>query len=111
MKKLFLLLLSVLLFVEISSQTLCEEVADAESSDDCRMHPTNIDNVHCCYVPDEDEDSKCWELTDDEYENIKRYIKFAKHYYSMDKLRIKCSANILSSSSLLILISLIGLLF
>ena len=63
-----------------------------------------------CYVPDEDEQAKCWELTDDEYENIKRFVSFSKQHYAMSKLRIKCSSNILSSS-LFILFSLFGLLF
>ena len=67
--------------------------------------------LHCCYVPDEDEATKCWQLTDDEYENIGRYISFAKQYYEMPKLRIKCSANIPIPSSLFIVFSLFGLLF
>ena len=112
MNKLFLLLLSALLFVEISSQTSCEEyTGNDESVDVCRRLPTGEDTTHWFYVPDEDEVTKCWQLTDDEYENIKRYISFAKQYYEMPKLRIKCSANILIPSSLFIVFSLFGLLF
>ena len=112
MNKLFLLLLSALLIVEISSQVICEEYTGNDVNEDvCRRLPTGEDNTHCCYVPEEDEDSKCWQLTDDEYENIKKFKSFAKQYYDMPKLRIKCSANILYPSSLFILFSLFGLLF
>ena len=110
MNKLFLLLLSALLIV-ISLQTNCEEyTGNDESVDVCRRLSTTDDNTHCCFVPDEDETTKCWQLTDDEYENIKRYISYAKQYYEMSKLRIKCSAYISFPSSLFILFSLFGLL-
>ena len=107
-----MLLLTALLIVEISSQTSCEEyTGNDESVDVCRRLATEEDNTHCCYVPDEDEATKCWQLTDDEYENIGRYISFAKQYYEMPKLRIKCSANIPIPSTLFIVFSLFGLLF
>ena len=110
MNKLYLLFLSILLFVEISSQTFCEEYTDGDvSTDICRRLQVEPDATHCCFVPDDNETS-CWQLTDDEYENIKRFKSFAKQYYNMPKLRIKCSSNILSSS-LFILFSLFGLLF
>ena len=110
MNKLYLLFLSILLFVEISSQTFCEEYPDDDASTDiCRRLQVEQNYTHCCYVPDDNE-TNCWQLTDDEYENIKRFKSFAKQYYNMPKLRIKCSSNILSSS-LFILFSLFGLLF
>lgn len=111
MNKLYLLFLSILLFVEISSQTFCEQYrGDNASTDLCRRLQVESDATHCCFVPDDNERARCWQLTDDEYENIKRFKSFAKQYYNMPKLRIKCSSNILSSS-LFILFSLFGLLF
>ena len=117
MNKVFLLLLSALLIIKINSETLCKDDSEEQINEDvCRRRKVEEDYTHCCYIK---QLNKCWQLTDDEYENIKRFKDYAKHHIdqfgeSIDgfngKLTIKCSANILSSS-LFILFSLFGLLF
>ena len=123
MNKVFLLLLSALLIIKINSEeTLCKQYGekDGETSineDVCRRLKVEEDYTHCCYIK---QLNKCLQLTDDEYENIKRFKDYAKNHMSEilgsepegwnGKLTIKCSANILSSS-LFILFSLFGLLF
>ena len=118
MNKVFLLLLSALLVIKISSQDLCEEISGNNVDEDvCRRLRVQTDYTHCCYIK---QLNRCWQLTDDEYENIKRFKDYAKNHITEfvssaegwnGKLTIKCSANILSSSSLFILFSLFGLLF
>ena len=100
-------LLLILIICEVKTQTLCES-SNGESEEDCMYRSTNTDATHCCYVPDDDEVT-CWELTDDEYDNIKRFKDFSKQLYSMDSLSIKCSNQALTFS-LLCLISLVLLL-
>ena len=118
MSKVFLLLLSALLVIKISCQTdLCTQYSENDVDEDvCRRLKVEKDYTHCCYIK---QLNKCWQLTDDEYENIKRFKDYAKNHINQfpsgvtdwnGKLTIKCSANILSSS-LLILFSLFGLLF
>ena len=117
MNKVFLLLLSALLIIKTNSETLCKDYNETQINEDvCRRLKVQEDYTHCCYIK---QLNKCWQLTDDEYENIKRFKDYAKHHIDQfeesndgwnGKLTIKCSANILSSS-LFILFSLFGLLF
>ena len=113
-------MLSALLVIKISCQSddLCTLYSGNDVDEDvCRRLKVEKDYTHCCYIK---QLNKCWQLTDDEYENIKRFKDYAKNHMSEilgrepegwnGKLTIKCSANILSSS-LLILFSLFGLLF
>ena len=88
MKNAFTALVLILIIYEVKTQTICED-ARGESEDDCRMYPTTIDSTHCCYIPEDDE-KPCWELSDDEYENIKRFKDFSKQFYNMGDLTIKC---------------------
>ena len=100
-------LLLILIICEVRTQTLCES-SDGESEDDCIYRSTSTDATHCCYVPEDDEVT-CWELTDNEYDNIKRFKDYSKQLYGMDSLTIKCSNQALTIS-LLCLISLLLLL-
>ena len=84
--------------------TLCEE-HDGTSEDDCRMYPTQEDYTHCCYV-EMNGGSKCSQLTDDQYENIKRYKNFLKSQGNTD-VKIKCSGEFLAYS----LFALLAFLF
>ena len=106
MKNAFTALVLFLIIYEVKTQIVCEQVTQASEDDDCRIHPTQQNSTHCCYVPD-DAETPCWELTDDEYENIKKFKSFAKQYYGdMPDLSIKCSNQALTISllSLILLI-------
>ena len=107
MKNVFTVLVLILIIYEFETQNLCED-SNGQDEDDCRVRPTEMDFTHCCYVPEDDEVT-CWQLSDDEYENIKKFKSAAKQNYSMTELTIKCSNQALTIS-LLCLISFIILL-
>ena len=108
MKNSFTALVLILIIYEVRTQTLCES-SNGASEDDCIYRPTQVDSTHCCYVP-EDNENTCWELTDDEYENIKRFKSFSKQYYEMDKLSIKCSNQTLTISLLCLILFIISII-
>ena len=119
MKKILLVLLMALLKVKFSSQVQCLGIdsnsnSNSLSEDYCRTLRVEVDYTHCCYVKYRDSNNNerkdCWQLTDDAYENIKRFKDYTKQQGTYSKLTIKCSANFISSS-LFILFSLFGLLF
>ena len=72
--------------------------------DVCRMYPTPENYSHCCYF-ESDTYTGCWPLSDDQYENVKRYKNYMKQTYS--NLKIKCSGEFLTYS----LFALLALLF
>ena len=83
--------------------TVCEDVT-GNDEDICRMYPTQAYYTHCCYV-EMNGSGKCRQLSDDQYENIKRYKDFLKSQGNTD-IKIKCSGEFLTYS-LLALLSLI----
>ena len=113
--KTFQLLIFSLLIIELSTQNsgyTCEGANKDKnftpSEDSCMVLSTSEDNTHCCYVI-YDTDSECWELSDDEYENIKRFKEVASNRPEWtdniaQKVKIKCSSNFIANSLLLILI-------
>ena len=118
MNKAFLIILVALSIISVNSefhrcldynfvQNLGVE-AEAADTDDlvdyCRVLSTSTDKTHCCYVKEkigETEKRYCTEISDDAYENIKRYKKFMKN--SRDKFKIKCGSEYLSYSLLVLL--------
>ena len=71
----------------------------------CRIRTTQKDKTHCCYVQSEKIDGKCMGLTDDQYENIGRYINFLKNDDS--GIKIRCSSEYLTYSLFALLALLI----
>ena len=116
MNKVILLLLFAISIVGINSEfKLCEEVSSSElegydDDDDrgeyCRIHSTNPDFTHCCYIEGDNlpNGNKCYEINDDAYENIKRYKSFLKQTYS--GIKIKCSSQFLTYSLFALLVLL-----
>ena len=109
MNKAFQFILFAILFIAIKSDfDMCEEGnTSSADADYCRIRSTNQNHTHCCYIESTTK-TGCKELTDDEYENIKRYVKFLKN--SNDKVKIKCSGEF-KSLTLFSLLSLFVLLF
>ena len=115
MNKALLLLIFAFSIVGINSEfDLCTSVSSSsldsiEDDDDrgefCRIHSTNQDFTHCCYLEADNLDSQCIEINDDAYENIKKYKDFLKNTYS--GVKIKCSSEFLTYS----LFALLALLF
>ena len=113
MNKAFFIILVALTIIAVNSEfDLCQDFSfdnlgttDTDDlADYCRVLSTSIDKTHCCYV-EEDDKSYCREISDDAYENIKRFKKYKKNEFNHYK--IKCSSEYLSYS----LLALIALLF
>ena len=65
------------------------------------LTPTGTGNTHCCYMETSDQSNQvngCVELTDDEYENIGRYIKYLESRGNDYDVDINCSSKFLSLS-------------
>ena len=71
--------------------------------DECIYLTTATNYTHCCLL-EADNESKCYQLTDDEFENIKNFKSYLKNTYS--NVKIKCSADYLSFALLAFLIIL-----
>jgi len=113
MNKAFFIILVALTIIAVKSEfDLCQDFSfdklgttDTDYlADYCRVLSTSVDKTHCCYVED-DNGQSCQEISDDAYENIKRYKKFKKNTSS--HFKIKCSSEYLSYS----LLALLALLF
>ena len=63
----------------------------------CILLGTSEDRTHCCYYTDASE-SKCIQITDDQYENIVRFKKFLRDESGDSDINIDCSSKFLSFS-------------
>ena len=113
MNKAFLIILVSLSIIAVNSEFhLCGDFnfkgvqsSDTDDLEDyCRILSTSTDKTHCCYVREND-DHYCREISDDAYENIKRFKQFKKN--TIENYKIKCSSEYLSYS----LLALLALLF
>ena len=109
MKKAFQIVMLAILLITIKSEfDLCEHAGGAEIDEDlCRLRTTDPDYTHCCYM-ELDGTGYCKQITDDAYDNIKRYKDYLKNKYN--KVKIKCSSEF-KSLTLFSLFSLIALIF
>ena len=95
MKKAFLIILVALTFIAVNSEFhLCSDYSFSNLGDDtdlkedyCRVLSTSTDKTHCCYLRIDNAES-CKEISDDAYENIKRYKKFLKNSGSNVKIKL-----------------------
>ena len=92
MNKLVIFLLFSFVIIGINSD--CETDGAVSGPEECWLRRLSGDQTHCCYV-EEDADTPCWSLSDDEYENIKKYKDYAENLYEME-ITIDCSAKILT---------------
>ena len=73
------------------------DAAEELDEDVCILLGTSEDRTHCCYYTDASE-SKCIQITDDQYENIVRFKKFLRDESGDDEIDIDCSSKFLSFS-------------
>ena len=73
------------------------DVMDEVDEDLCILLGTSEDRTHCCYYTDASE-SKCIQITDDQYENIVRFKKFLRDESGDSDINIDCSSKFLSFS-------------
>ena len=107
MKKLALLSLLALIINIVNAQNLCSDYESARQHTDiefdedfCSMLvPTDTGATHCCYEEYDGAAVGCVQITDDQYENIGRYIKFLEDANENDPdidIDIDCSSKFLT---------------
>ena len=107
MKAYLQFILLAIFIIGINSVDICGEFTPTNPDEDyCRMYPTPVDYTHCCYFKSDSVEG-CQPITDDQYENIKRFKKFYQQTNSLSGLKIKCSGEFLTYS----LFALLALLF
>ena len=80
-----------------STMKYLAEVMDEVDEDLCILLGTSEDRTHCCYYTDASE-SKCIQITDDQYENIVNFKKFLRDESGDSDINIDCSSKFLSFS-------------
>ena len=82
-----------------------DQVTDKEDRINyCRIRTTTTDKTHCCYYSDSTSEY-CMEITDDQFENIKKFKNYLKNNH--DDVHIRCSSEYLTYSLFAILALLI----
>ncbi len=111
MNKVVPIVILALSFIAVKSEFGSCTSASSPSEDNCRILSTSTDKTHCCYIELNGGNGTCKELSDDAYENIKRYKDYLKNSY--EKVKIKCSSefNSLTLISLFSLLAIFALLF
>ena len=95
MNKLILLALLALCINVINGAT-CGQT-DYKDGDDCSLLQLTGEDTHCCYIDSEASGyPKCEGLTDDQYENIKKYKDYLRTKLGDDDLGIDCSSKYMS---------------
>ena len=114
MDKTFFVVLLAIIFISIKSEfDLCSTItsfpegvnSEGDKEDYCMIFSTGEDNTHCCYFRSDNLGEMCKEITDDAYENIKRYKDFLKNTDA--NIKIKCASGYLTFS----VFALLALLF
>ena len=75
--------------------------------DYCSSLKTSGEFTHCCYFESENGIKGCYQITDDQYENIIRFKKYLRDQIDDDDLGIHCSSRFISLS----LFAVLALLF
>ena len=70
--------------------------------DYCSSLKTNGDYTHCCLF-EFSSTSACYQITDDQYENIGRFKKYLRDQLGDEDLGIECSSRFISFSLLAVL--------
>ena len=99
MKAYLQIILFAIFIIGIKSVDVCSLSISNPDEDVCRMYPTSVDYTHCCYFEaDNQAYTGCTPITDDQYENIKRFKSFFKEEHGLSSLKIKCSGEFLTYS-------------
>ena len=74
-----------------------ENLEDLEGEDCARLTPTGEGMTHCCLFEISDE-IYCKEVSDDQYENMGRFVKYTEDQEANTDVDIDCSSKFLSLS-------------
>ena len=80
---------------------------DSYEEDYCSSLKTSGEFTHCCYFESKNGINGCYQITDDQYENVVRYKKYLRDQIGDDNLGIHCSSKFISLS----LFAVLALLF
>ena len=68
-----------------------------DNEDTCQLLELQNDKTHCCYIDTENSLYEgCQGLTDDQYENIKKYKDYLRYKSGDEDLGIECSSRFVS---------------
>ena len=82
-----------------TSDQLIEELEE----DYCSVLKTSGDFTHCCLFEFSNDSRQCYQITDDQYENIGRFKKYIRDQSGDDDIGIDCSSRFVSFSLLAVL--------
>ena len=105
MKAFLQIALLAIFIIGINGVNVCKDVHGTDD-DECRIYPTHMNYSHCCYYKSDNEEG-CMQITDDQYENIKRFKSYYKQAKGISSFKIKCSGEFLTYS----LFALLAFLF
>ena len=88
-------------YVTIDGATSDQLIEELEE-DYCSFLKTSGDFTHCCLF-EFSNNAQCYQITDDQYENIGRFKKYIRDQSGDDDLGIECSSRFISFSLLAVL--------
>ena len=88
-------------YVTIDGATSDQLIEELEE-DYCSFLKTSGDFTHCCLF-EFSNGAACYQITDDQYENIGRFKKYLRDQGNDDDLGIECSSRFISFSLLAVL--------
>ena len=88
--------------IDISNTKPPQLISDFEE-DYCYSLKTRSPYTHCCYFEGSTNIKGCYEITDDQFENIGRFKKFVRDQIEDDNVGIHCSSRFISFSMLAVL--------
>ena len=104
MRSLLFMIMAILLLSCVNSK--CQGKEEASSVKDCKGKTLEEGYKYCCYVDAGDDGKTCLALTQDDYDNIKDYIKKIEE----DNVKIKnldCKSNYLKFCLISLLVILL----
>ncbi len=84
------------LCINVINGAVCDQSSGYTEGDDCSLLQLTGEYTHCCYIDSESNYNGCHGLTDDQYENIKKYKDYLRTQYGDDDLGIDCSSKYMS---------------
>ena len=104
MRSLLFMIMAILLLSCVNSK--CRE-KEASSVKDCKGETLKEGYKYCCYVDAGDDGKACLALTQDDYDNIKDYIKKIEEGENVKVKNLDCKSNYLKFCLISLLVILL----
>ena len=105
MRSLLFMIMAILLLSCVNSK--CQGKEEASSVKDCKGKTLEEGYKYCCYVDAGDDDKVCVPLTQDNYDNIKDYIKKIEEGENVKIKNLDCKSNYLKFCLISLLVILL----